>query len=416
MSTRNLATPRRRAQKSDRAPLPTNGAWKLDASAAVKLVMTLMAIPGRSGCEREVLTFIRSRLREAKLPASALAEDSAHKRSSLGGQAGNLVVKLPGTVRGPRRLLMAHVDTVPLCVGSQPVRKGDLIVSRNRNSGLGADDRAGTAALLDTLLWILREKPPHPPLTFFWPVQEEVGLLGARHVDLKKLGGPKLCFNWDGGAPDVAVVGATGGSELRIEVRGLASHAGVHPEQGISAIAIAGIAIAELAKNGWHGLVVKGPSKGTSNIGIITAGEATNVVTPHLTLRAEARSHDPRFRQAIIDAFRAAFESAVQAVKNDAGATGQVDFEAELKYESFRIPADNPAVQSAMRAIEKVGLIPSTRVSDGGLDANWMTARGLPTVTLGCGQQSIHTVNETLHVESYLNACRIARLLATGAV
>ena len=105
---------------------------------------------------------------------------------------------------------------------------------------------------------------------------EEIGLLGARHVTLGKLGKPKLCFNWDGGAPGMAVIGATGDDHLDIEVHGLASHAGAHPEDGVSAIAIAGKAIADLQENGWHGLIIKGRNAGTSNIGIINGGDATN--------------------------------------------------------------------------------------------------------------------------------------------
>ena len=394
--------------------LKTSDLLKIDERAAIKLVTKLMAIPGRSGEERAIITSIRSHLRQIGVPASVVVEDTAHKRSPLGGQVGNLIVKLPGTIRGPRRLLAAHVDTVPLCVGSQPVRRGDRIVSRNRSTALGADDRAGASVLLHTLTEIRRRRLPHPPLTFLWPVQEEVGLLGARHVDRKKLGGPKLCFNWDGGPSDMATIGATGGFELRIEIEGVASHAGAHPEQGISAIAVAGVAIAELVRDGWHGRIVKGAATGTSNIGIIAGGEATNVVTPHLRLRAEARSHDPQFRQQIVDAFRTAFEKAVASVKNDAGATGKVRFEAQLKYESFRLPEDDPSVETALRAIAEAGLKPSTRLTNGGLDANWLTANGLPTVTLGCGQQDAHTVNESLEIDSYLNACRIALLLATG--
>jgi len=409
MARTNVDSPRRTANR------PRNIATtpKFSDSAALRLVTRLMAIPGRSGEEQEVVDFIRSHLQRSGLAASNFIDDRANKRSPLGGQVGNLIVKLPGTRPGPRRLLMAHLDTVPLCVGSKPTRRGGLIVSRNRKSALGADDRAGASVLLHTLLEIRRRQLPHPPLTFLWLVQEEVGLLGARHVDLKRLGKPGLCYNWDGGAADILTIGATGGSDLQIEVRGVASHAGAHPEQGISAIAIAGLAIAEIVRGGWHGLVVKGQSTGTSNIGIISAGEATNVVTPSLRLRAEARSHDPRFRQQIIDAYRTAFANAVQAVKNDAGATGQVEFRDHLKYESFRLPVDAQVVASAAEAIKKAGLTPTNRISNGGLDANWMTAHGLPTATLGCGQRDIHTVNESLDIASYLNACRVALILAT---
>ena len=66
---------------------------------------------------------------------------------------------------------------------------------------------------------------------------------------------------------------------MTIVVEGLASHAGVHPEQGVSAIAIASLAIADLVNNGWHGLVQKNGKQGASNVGVIHGGQATNVVT-----------------------------------------------------------------------------------------------------------------------------------------
>jgi tripeptide aminopeptidase len=249
----------------------------------------------------------------------------------------------------------------------------------------------------------------------FWPVQEEIGLYGARFVSLPKLGNPKLCFNWDGGSAATACIGATGAYDLEIEVEGIASHAGVHPEGGVSAIAVAALAIADLQQNGWHGLIIKGKNAGTSNIGFIAGGEATNVVTPGVKLRGEVRSHDPRFRQRLVDEFKKAFERAARSVKNDVGKKGRVRFEADLKYESFKLSESEPAVEASLRAIRAVGLDPQTRISNGGLDANWLSARGLPTVTLGAGQQNVHTVDESLNVDDFLNGCRIGLLLATGA-
>ncbi len=240
-------------------------------------------------------------------------------------------------------------------------------------------------------------------------------LRALRLVSLPKLGNPKLCFNWDGGSAANACIGATGAYDLKIEIAGIASHAGVHPEGGVSAIAVAGLAIADLQQNGWHGLIVKGKNSGTSNIGVIGGGDATNVVTSSVKLRGEVRSHDARFRSRLVDEFRKAFERAAKAVKNDSGKTGKVRFQADLKYESFRIAESEATVQKALRAIRAVGLKPQTRISNGGLDANWLSARGLPTVTLGSGQQNVHTVNETLNVEDFLNGCRIGLLLATGA-
>ncbi len=177
---------------------------------------------------------------------------------------------------------------------------------------------------------------------------------------------------------------------------------------------MASLAIADLTRNGWHGLIEKGRQRGTSNVGIVNGGDATNVVTPHLRLKAEARSHDPKFRRKIVNAFERAFRQAAGQLRNTAGKTARITFEATLKYESFVMSENEPCVQTALAAVESIGRESGIRISNGGLDANWMFDHGIPTVTLGCGQQDIHTVNESLHVESYLQACRIGLQLATG--
>ncbi len=385
----------------------------INNEAAISLVTQLIAIPGRSTQEGQVIEFLRQRVLTAGVPASQITIDDTPRRSSAGGEVGSLIVKFPGTRRGPRRLLMAHVDTVPLAVGAKPIRVGGLIKSADPTTALGGDDRAGAAVLLQTLEAICRHDLPHPPLTFFWAVQEEIGLLGARHVQVRSLGSPKLCFNWDGGAANGVTIGATGGYDLQIELFGTAAHAGAHPEQGASAIAMAGLAIADLTANGWHGLIEKGRNRGTSNLGVISGGDATNVVTAHVRVRAEARSHDPKFRERIVKAFRDAFTKAAKQVHTDSGQPGRVEFHADLKYESFRLRSDEPCVTTACDAIRSAGLQPELRISNGGLDANWLTAHGLPTVTLGCGQSAIHTTAEVLHLDSYLAACDIGLRLAT---
>ncbi len=386
----------------------------INDEAALGLVARLMAIPGKSREEAAVMAAITSELLAAGVPQSAIVHDMAHQKAPGGGQVGNMIVKLPGQIRGPRRLMMAHVDTVPICQGAKPYIDGDWFRSKDGTTGLGGDDRAGVAVVLTAVRELLTQQLPHPPLTIFFPVQEEIGLIGARYASVNKLGTPKLCFNWDGGEPNRVCLGATGDYAIDIEIEGIASHAGVHPERGVNAAAIAALAMADLIENGWHGLITKGRNAGTSNLGVISGGEATNVVMPLLKMRAEVRSHDPKFRFRIVEAYQKAFKQALKKVKASDGRTGKIRFEAELKYESFRLTANEPAVSAAIQAIEAVGLTAETCISNGGLDANWMNAHGLPTVTLGCGQHDIHTVNERLHIPTYLNACQIALNLATG--
>jgi tripeptide aminopeptidase len=380
---------------------------------AVDLVLELMAIPGAPGDEADVAMAITKKLRAAGAPVAAIQSDTAHRRTPIKGNTGNLVLKLPGTERGPRRLLMAHMDTVPLCVGSRPVVRGRRVHSRDAHTGLGADDRAGCAVILHTALEILRRGLPHPPLTFLWMVQEEVGLHGARLLKTSMLGKPKLAFNWDGGSPEKLTIGATGGYRLAIEIYGMASHAGGAPQDGVSAITIAGLAIADLEQNGWLGLIQKGRGTGTSNIGVIEGGGATNVVTDRVSIKAEARSHDPKFRQRIVAAIKKAFEHAAKSVKSAAGQCGKVTIEGRLDYESFKLSLREPCVKAAKKAIEQLGGKSEYAIANGGLDANWMNKHGIPTVSMGCGQLNIHTVAEQLDIASFERACEVARYLAT---
>ena len=385
-----------------------------DLARARRTVLDLLAIPGVSGEEKAVAEQIVKTLRAAGCPASGIRFDKANIKTPLKGNCGNLIVTLPGTLKGPRRLLMAHMDTVPVCRGAKPVVKGRFVKSSDPATGLGGDDRAGVGVVLTTALEILRQKLPHPPLTFLFAIQEEVGLYGARFVKAADLGRPKLAFNFDGGAVEKLTIGATGGERMEIVIDGIPSHAGVAPERGVSAIAIASLAIASLVEDGWHGLVEKGRKRGTSNVGVIHAGEATNVVAERATLRAEARGHDAAFRGRIVKAIEKAFQAAAKRVRSSDGRTGSVSIAGRVDYEAFRLADDEPCVAAAREAVRMIGLEPRPDISNGGLDANWMAANGIPTVTLGCGQMNIHTTDEQLDLVAYENACRAALLLATG--
>jgi tripeptide aminopeptidase len=383
-----------------------------DLKAAEKLLRELLAIPGVSGREGRVMEFIVSQLRRAGIPEDALQFDQTHRHSPHGGEVGNLVCRLPGTRRAGRRLLVAHVDTVPLCEGARPVGRGRWIMPADKATGLGADDRAGTAVLLATALEIVQRSLPHPPLCFLWTVQEELGLYGARYGRLSMLGKPRLAFNFDGGSAEKVTIGATGGYRMKIGVRGVASHAGVAPQHGVSAIAIASLAIAQLHGDGWLGKIDKQGRSGTSNIGVIHGGEATNVVTPRVELHAEARSHAPAFRGRIIRAIERAFARAARSVRNSLGECGEVQIDGHLDYEAFRLPDDDPSLQAAEAAIRALGGQPVRAISNGGLDANWLTARGIPTVSLGCGQANAHTPAERLDRSEFQRSCRLALQLA----
>jgi len=382
----------------------------IDTEAALRRLIQLLEIPGPTGEEGAVADHVIRATRDAGVPADCIHRDDAASRISLPCQCGNVIVVLPGTIPGPRRLLSAHLDTVPLARGAIPVIQGERIVPAGPTA-LGGDDRTGVGALLTALCELQRSRAAHPPLTFLFTVREETGLRGAAAVRPEDLGRPQLGFNFDGGLPEEVTLGATGAARLDIDVRGVAAHAGVHPERGVSAIAVFAAAVSRLERGGWLGLVRKPEGAGTSNIGVVNAGDATNVVTDRLHARAEARSHDPGFLRRLVEEYERAFAEEAVVPRGESGAGGEASIGVEESYASFRLPEDHPTVLTASDAIRAIGLVPRTRISNGGLDANWLTARGIPTVTMGCGQHEIHTTSEYVTIAEYLNACRLAAQL-----
>jgi tripeptide aminopeptidase len=396
----------------------TNQATVVDATQAVDRLMRFLAVEGTTGHEAAIGREVVRALRAAGVPAKAIRFDTAHERIPLPTETGNLIVTLPGTRPGPRLMFSAHLDTVPPCAGARPLRRGNRIVSEG-NTALGGDNRTGCAVLVTLAEALLRHALPHPPLTLLFTVREESGLFGARYLDPADLGGPAMGFNFDGRLASELCVAAVGAQRWEVEIRGKAAHAGVHPEKGISATAVASLAIADIYRGGWFGKVAKGDKKGTSNVGSIgdghgrSAGTATNVVTDYARVVGESRSHDAKFTREITAAYKEAFRAAVAAVRNEAGKTAKVKFTARLDYHPFRLKPDAPVVAHARAAAESIGLTPTLKVGNGGLDANWFVRHGVPTVTLGAGQNNIHTVDEFVDLTEFLAGCRMAVALAT---
>ncbi|MDG2223708.1 MAG: M20/M25/M40 family metallo-hydrolase [Rubripirellula sp.] len=386
---------------------------EVNADEALNRFMQITAIPGRSGDEAKVAETIVELLKQAGVQDSQIEFDGAEKRTRIDGNCGNLIVTLPGNGKGPRTLLSAHMDTVPICVGSQPVVEGTQVRS-SQPTGLGADDRAGCAAILTAIIERYRRGDEHfPPAVVSFLIQEEIGLEGARHLDVDKIGNVDRAFNFDGGTVEKLTSGAIGGERMTIDLTGIPAHAGVAPEQGVSTIVIASQAIADLHQRGWLGRVIQDEQTGSANIGVIQGGEATNVITPNLHLKAEARSHNSAFRQQIVSEIRQAFEKAAAAVHNEAGQCGQCQFESHVDYESFALPENHPSIVTAKAAIAKIGRQAFCEVSNGGVDANWLFRHGIEAVTLGCGQRNIHTADERLEIADYIDACRVATSMIT---
>ena len=391
---------------------------EFDTERAIDWLMRLLAVEGVTGKEQAIGEEIVTILKEIGVAEKDIVFDKSNKSIPVPTETGNLIVKLKGSKRGPRRLFMTHMDTVPLCAGAVPVRKGNRIIA-DSPTALGADNRTGCAVLVNIIANLIEQKLSHPPLTFLFTVREESGLFGARYVDLKKLGDPAMGFNVDGSLAQEFAIGAVGADRWQVEITGLASHAGVAPHEGISATAVVALALAEVYNGGWFGLVKKSGKVGTSNVGPVgdangnSLGQATNVVTDYALIKGESRSHDAKFIGEITAAYKTAFQNAAKKVTNDKGKSARVKFSAERDYHPFALNETDAVVLQGIAAAESLGLSPSLRMANGGLDANWIVKHKIPTITFGAGQNEIHTVNEYCKLKDFELGCRLGLALAT---
>jgi tripeptide aminopeptidase len=385
------------------------------ADVAVRTLLELLEIPGPPGAEAPVAAYLQNALREMGVDDSRMSVDTANEQSEYGGNTGNLIVRFDGAQGGERILFTTHMDTVPDAVGAKPRVDGDRIVNDTPEKALGGDNRAGCAVLLQ-LARALCGGLKTQPITMVFFIQEEVGLVGARGMDVGLLGDPKpaMAFNFDGSFPHEYVTQVIGTERFNVDITGVHSHAGAWPERGVSAAVIASHALSELDVDGWQGRIQKGAATGSANVGRMIGGTGTNVVMPVMYILAEARSHSREFRQAIIHRWEEAFAKAARRMMNEAGDRGSVRFSPGPTYEAFALDDEDPVVVRSLIAGRRCGLTPACVMNDGGMDANWIVGHGIPAVTFGMGQRQVHTPDEWIDLEDFETACRLSIELAVG--
>src|SRR5947209_20088649 len=121
-----------------------------DTDAALARLLRFLSVEGITGQERAIGKEVVRDLVASGVPRSHIRFDQVHTRIPVPTQTGNLIVTLPGTRPGPRRLFMTHLDTVPLCAGAVPLHKGNRIVAAGRTA-LGGDNRTGCGCLASVL-------------------------------------------------------------------------------------------------------------------------------------------------------------------------------------------------------------------------------------------------------------------------
>ena len=332
------------------------------STSLAELLRELVALPSVSGDEGAVADYVSALLGEAGIETQRL---------------GHTVVARLARGRGPRFLLLSHLDTVPVGEGwtRDPYRES---WAHGRLFGRGANDaKASAAAMLWTLLELARA--PQELSGEVWlslNAQEETDNAGMRAL-LGTLG-----------APDGAVCGEPTGLEVVRAQAGLAilkaawsgrsCHAAhVAKSEHVNALLAAAREIATLPN--WltpsttpHALL------GTSTIAptVFTSGKRHNVVPDRAELTLDCRLAPPH---SAVDA---------RAVVAERLPAAEISIVSE-RLKPFETAADHPLVLAALACTSRTQALGSLTLSDMAL------LTGVPAVKCGPGETArSHTPDE----------------------
>jgi len=100
-------------------------------SENIKNVIEFLSIEGVTGYEKNIALSVKDKLIKYGVPEEYIFFDEANKKIPLFTETGNLIVKLPGTKPGKRKLFSTHLDTVSLCKGAEPIINNGKIIAKN---------------------------------------------------------------------------------------------------------------------------------------------------------------------------------------------------------------------------------------------------------------------------------------------
>jgi len=372
------------------------------------LLLDLVQIDSHSREEKEVAERVISELKSIDSGISIEVDDAGKK---VGGNTGNVIARIKGTNSQAKPILLsAHMDTVVPGKGVKPVIDGNIIRT-DGTTVLGGDDKSGVAIILETIRSLKERGLEHSDIEAVFTICEEVGLQGAKNVDVSKLRS-KFGLVLDSDDVGYLFTKAPSSDGLEFRVYGLEAHAGVCPERGLSAIQIAGEAISKMKLG-------RIDDETTANLGVIDGGAATNIVPNFVRIKGEARSHNDAKLDAQVAHMKKCFEDAVanHSVTIDGKEiTPRIEVDAVRSYHSMNVSDESHIVRLVKQAANNLQQEVKTLATGGGCDANVFNRRGIEVANLGTGMQDIHTVKEWLNVEDlYLSGQMVFEIVRLNA-
>lgn len=305
----------------------------------------------------------------------------------------NLVAEYAGNApSGPRILLIGHMDTVfpdgeaarrPFAMREQDgarIATGPGVLDMKSGLLIGM---YGLHSL------IVSEQARYRSLTFICNSDEEIGSPASKPLiqELARESDAVIVLE-PGRALTTVVSSRRASGQYRIEVRGVAAHAGVEPHVGRNAIL-------ELAHQVQAVQALNSTIPGTSlNVGVIRGGERTNIVPDFAYCEIDVRASD----QAGISALEAALHRITQRCVL---AGTSISVSGNFRSQPFELtPRNIGLVRLAKEAGTELGLAIEDHSSGGASDANNTSCLDVATIDgLGAGGGLAHNPDEYVELD-----------------
>lgn len=321
------------------------------------------------------------------------------------------VAATPGCESGPTIGFIAHVDTSPEMPGAgvkplvhsawdgsdivlpddptavlrapeQPdlaAQIGHDIVTASGRTLLGADDKAGVAAIVEAVAQLVAHPEiAHGPIRICFTPDEEIGR-GANRFDVRRFGAA-YAYTLDGGNPGELEFESFSADVVRVIFVGFNTHPGYAKGKMVNAIRAAARFVDRLPRERLS------PETTDAYEGFVHPYQLEASVD-RTSVRVLLRDH---VTEKLRDQERLV-RSLAEAVAGETGA--HVEFEIQEQYRNMREVLDHHphVVERARRAIRAVGLTPIERPIRGGTDGSRLSFMGLPTPNLFTGEHNFHS-------------------------
>ena len=205
-------------------------AVEANRAEALELLKTIVNIDTGSGYVaggEQVESILAARLKSS-------GAEVRYEPAEVSGLPANLVAVFHGTGKA-KILIIAHIDTV---FGPGTVAKRPFSIEGSRAHGPGVGDEKAGVVNAVTALKILHDLGfrNYASITLLLDTSEELGSPGSTELIKTLARQSDVEFNMEpGDPPDALTVWRKGGSDILIQVKGRAAHAGMAPENGRNA-------------------------------------------------------------------------------------------------------------------------------------------------------------------------------------